>query len=75
MNDVKFRKMCQQGAKTNLESLIMLYILKNIVNIKKNWEGIRSTVNIKILVNPQIAKLNINGRIINVYRCAKTSCK
>ena len=47
------------------KSYYATYFEEHSSNIKKTWEGIRSIVNIKNSVNPKIAQLKINDRVID----------
>ena len=60
-----FRNRVNRELKKSKKSYYATYFKEHSNNIKKTWEGIRSIVNIKNSVNPKIAQLNINGKVID----------
>ena len=60
-----FRNRVKRNLKRSKKHYYAAYFEEHNNNIKKIWEGIRSIVNIKNSVNPKIAQLKINGKVID----------
>ena len=60
-----FRNRVNRNLKRSKKYYYAAYFEEHNNNIKKIWEGIRSIVYIKNSVNPKIAQLKINGKVID----------